>query len=347
MFKAQLQKSEHRFNAAESGMEFLHAELSRTRKHSEDVMEALAVEQSDGAVMRCRVRELEAKLVEYSGHCVTNIEDEYALNESDKDFYNDAAFEPRTRYSLDTTPYSKVMDTPYSKVDVSATPYSKADVSATPYSKADVSAELGSLRKELRDSRGGEPLSDVTGAWQRVQALEARVAFHQDAIQKSPDIIKNAQASPVYDSPEGKLSRQSHCRSSDPKSRNSGPFASFRSHVIATNVLLPEPSPSGVSRRSSASGPATSGEPNALIASPSSSTVTTCLSACMSPVTWPVPGTRECSRSPELCDMGLEGFGARSLECSFGIQSHGMLALPASPSPNAEPNGLRPQGLRF
>jgi len=336
--KARLQKAEHRFSAAESGTDFLHSELSRTRKHSEHVMSALAVEQSDASVLRCRVRELETQLVECSGSYSFKIEDAQMFNHSDKDL----------------TPVPKDSNCQSGLFDMSQ-------------SKLDISAELGTLRQELRASRGGEPLSDMTGAWQRVQALEARC---------SPSAIQGLQASPsevqdigsigaIAQSPTRNITKYRSCGNG--RLENNTSLNSIQSPVHHRAEPSPsaasraEPSPSAASGRSSIRSQRISAEPDALVASiSSSSSVATRLSACFSPAKWPAPGTRECSRSPEApkdpsYDMGLEGFGSQSLECSFGVQPRNILALPASPSPSkcrenlgvAEFGSSGTRGLRF
>jgi hypothetical protein len=345
--QARLQKAEHRFNAAESGTDYLHTELSRTRKHAEHIVEALAVEQSDASVLRCRIRELESQLAEGSGAFAFKLGDEHPFNQSDKDS------QPFNHSDKEPIPVTKDSDYQNEFFNMSQ-------------SKMDISAELGNLRKELRESRGGEPLSDMTGAWQRVQALEARC---------SPSAIQGLQASPsaiqdmsvTFDATAQSPNRNMITRrsSSNVRHESNCTLNSIRSPA----PIRAEPSPSRslttTSGRSSirSDHPALV-EPDALVTSmSSSSSVATRLSACFSPAKWPKSETRECSRSPEgsaslkAHDADVEGYGSRSLDCSFGIQPRNILALPTSPSPSpskskenlglAEFGGSGTRGLRF
>jgi len=290
--QSKLQDAERRFNSAESGMEFLHTELSGTRRRSEQVKEALAVEKTEVSVLRCRVRELEAKVDEFSGPsaaaCVTS---SFADN------------------------------------DVALAMPKKLDAVETP-------GDAG--RQEFRETKGREPLSDMTGNWQSVRDLETSLVSAKkpgrsarqdnDLSAFSPDVL-------FRDTPA-----TGNRLPFTPATGNRLPFTDERCRSATSNksdhALV---SPAASSSKSTARyGLQTSRlrEPDVLAASiTSSSSVATRLSGCLSPADWLV-GSRALG-SPEICEMGLQHLGGRSLECSPASQARGYaLALPASPSAN-------------
>jgi len=153
-----LQQVQSRFNAAEFSVEFLHTELAQTRTHSEEVCAALAVEQSESSVLRCRVRELTARL------------------------------EENLAVPLGCSPR-----------DAEEERISSKELSVLSKPGGFKEPELEMLRKEMRDNKGGEPLSDITGSMQCLHALEAQKAAAQAALQSAD--LERPTCSPTKSSP--------------------------------------------------------------------------------------------------------------------------------------------------
>lgn len=285
--QSQLKQAERRFNTAESGFEFMHTELSRQRRDSEQVWKALAVEQKDTSVLRVRVKELETECSGYSG----------------------------------TSRMASITPTPRADIDsIFVTPKHGIQKKLTedPGSVSNCLA-LGALRQDMRETKGREPLSDMTGNWQRVRALEARLVSSQDGkgVEKDEDLRLGATSPDAL--PTDRFPRNSGARSNK----------SFQA------VHSPNASPFADTRQSLKYGMPTSNlkDPDPLAASiTSSSSVATRLSGCLSPVDWLV-GRPEALGSPETCEMGLQRLGGRSLECSPVDKAQSqLLALASSPN---------------
>jgi chromosome segregation ATPase len=306
--QSKLKQADRRFSASESGIEFLHTELSRTRRDSEQIWKALAVEQKGASGLRCRVRELETELEEHLGSMLTS-----RGPRGDSDFIVSMTPQPCVHKKL-ADDYRGCLSEPMPSLKDAM--------------------KLGALRQELRETKGGEPLSDMTGAWQRVQSLEARFSLVKDMKGVTQEEWINAAMTPdeygnqprisdtckeiVLHSPMGSPAFTETCRSL----KYGVPPSSLKD--IGVTPMEPDPLAASVA---------------------SSSSVATRLSGCLSPVDWLV-GRHEALGSPQNCDVGLQHLGGRSPERSPASQARSQpLALTASPSDprrvsrSSHPNG--------
>jgi len=289
--QTELKQAERRFNAAESGFEFMHTELSRQRRDSEQVWKALAVEQKDSSVLRVRVKELETECSGYSGTSRM------------------ASITPTPRIDHDS-----IFVTPNHSIQKKRM--------EDPGSMSN-SLALGNLRQDMREIKGREPLSDMTGNWQRARALEARLNLSQEGKGTSKDEdLRLGDTSPDA-LPTDRFPRHSGARSNKSfqavQSPNASPVVdprqSLKYDMPTSNLKDPDPLAASIT---------------------SSSSVATRLSGCLSPVDWLV-GKPEALESPKTSEVGLQCLGGRSLECSpvEKAQSQSQL-LALAGSPNAQ-----------